>query len=346
MKSHAAKQIARQWVTEAAVTTPGFYGAYFAGSINWLPDEAELPPTSDIDITVVYASDTSPSKLGKFVYHGVTLEVSHTPRDQLASPEVILSDYRIAGSFHVPSVIADPSGELTQLQTAVAQEYTRRTWVYRRCEDARANLLRHAANLDPTRPFHDQVTAWLFATGVTTHVLLAAGLKNPTVRRRCLAARELLAEVGRLDFYETLLELLGCARMSQARANEHLNALAPAFDAAAGVIKSPFPFAADLTAGARPIAIDGSRELIETGYPREAVFWLVATYARCQKVLYEDAPADLYHQFDPGFRALVGDLGIASLADLQRRTQQTLDFLPSLWAVAEAIIAANPEIEE
>jgi hypothetical protein len=62
------------------------------------------------------------------------------------------------------------------------------------------------------------VTAWLFATGVTTHVLLVAGLKNPTVRQRYVATRELLADYGRVDFYETLLELLGCAQMSRARA--------------------------------------------------------------------------------------------------------------------------------
>ena len=35
-----------------------------------------------------------------------------------------------------------------------------------------------------------------------------------------------------------------------------------------------------ITPAARPIAIDGSRELIEAGAHREAVFWIVATFAR------------------------------------------------------------------
>src|SRR5262249_46822219 len=161
---------------------------------------------------------------------------------------------------------------------------------------------------------HDQVAAWLFATGVTTHVLLVAGLKNPTVRRRYLAARELLAEYRVPDFYPTLLELLGCAQMSRARAEQHLAALADVVDIAKTVVKTPFFFASDISAIARPIAIDGSRELIERGYHREAIFWMVATYSRCQKVLSHDAPVNVQERFTPGYRQLLGDLGITSFA--------------------------------
>jgi hypothetical protein len=200
--------------------------------------------------------------------------------------------------------------------------------------------------VNESAPFHDQVTAWLFATGVTTHVLLVAGLKNPTVRKRYLAVRELLAEYGHLDFYETLLELLGCAQMSGRRVEDHLAALAQVFDATKAVIQTPFFFASDLSELARPIAIDGSRELIECGYHREAIFWIVATYSRCQKVLYHDAPVAMQERFDPGYRHLLGDLGITSFADLQRRSEQVKGFLPHLWTMAEAILAANPGIED
>jgi hypothetical protein len=190
------------------------------------------------------------------------------------------------------------------------------------------------------------VTAWLFATGVTTHVLLVAGLRNPTVRRRYLAARELLADYGRLDFYETLLELLGCAQMSRARVEHHLAALADAFDAAKAVITTAFFFASDISDAARPIAIDGSQELIARGFHREAVFWMVATYSRCQKVLYHDAPAEMQEKFRPGYRHLLGDLGIGSSADLRQRNEQVEECLPRVWEVAEAIMAANRDIED
>jgi hypothetical protein len=190
------------------------------------------------------------------------------------------------------------------------------------------------------------VSCWLFGTGVTTHVLLVAGLKNPTVRRRYLAARELLAEYGRLEFYEPLIQLLGCAQMSAACAEHHLVALTDVFDAARSVLKTPFPFAADISDTARPIAIDGSQELIERGFHREAIFWIVATWSRCQQVLINDAPAEMQDRSDAGFRQLLADLGIASPTDLQQRGEQVRQFLPRVWETAEAIMAANPGIED
>ena len=340
-----AKAIARQWVLEEARTAPDFYGAFYHGSTTWLPDDVRLPATSDLDVMVVLTDPNPPVKPGKFIYQGLMLEVSYLSRDQLQSPELILGNYHLAGSFRKPSIIVDPSGQLTALQVAVSNNYAKREWVYRRCEHARNNILRFIGSLNESAPFHDQVLVWLFATGVTTHVLLVAGLKNPTVRRRYMVARELLADYGHLDFYETLLELLGCADMSRARVEQHLVALIDVFDVAKTVVTTPFFFASDLSDLARPIAIDGSWDLIERGYHREAIFWIVATYSRCQKVLYHDAPVELQERFHPGYRQLLGDLGITSFADLQRRSEQVKAFLPRVWELAETIIAANPAIE-
>jgi hypothetical protein len=341
-----AKEAARQWVIEEAARKPGFCGAFFHGSANWLPDDAILPSTSDLDVMVVHADSNPPPKPGKFIYRDIRLEVSFLPRDQLRSPDVILGNYHLAGSFHTASVIADPSGQLTEIQTAVANDYAKRRWVRARCEHAGEHVRTHLRSLHASDPFHDQVTAWLFATGVTTHVLLVAGLKNPTVRRRYLAARELLADYDQLDFYEILLDLLGCARISSARVEHHLTTLAGAFDAAAAVIATPFFFAADISDVARPIAIDGSRELIARGFHREAVFWIVATAARCQKVLDHDAPPETRGRHRPGFRHLLADLGMTSFADLRRRNAQVKECLPQVWEIAEAIMTANPAIEE
>jgi hypothetical protein len=340
-----AKDAARQWVMEEGSKTPGFYGAFYHGSTNWLADDAPFSATSDVDIMLVFA-DPPQVKLGKFIYREVMLEVSYLPRDQLQSAELILGQSHMAGSFRGPSIILDPSGQLTKLQVAVAKEYAKRQWVYKRCQHARDKVLRNLQWLNESEPFHDQVMAWLFATGVTTHMLLVAGLKNPTVRRRYVATQELLADYGYLDFYETLLELLGCAQMSRARAEDHLVALTAVFDVTKGVVKTPFFFASDLSDMARPIAIDGSRALIERGCHREAIFWLAVTYSRCQKVLYHDVPEAVQDRFSPGYRQLLADLGITSFADLQQRGEQVKAILPRVWEVAEAIMAANPEIED
>jgi hypothetical protein len=44
--------------------------------------------------------------------------------------------------------------------------------VRRRCQHAERRIVDGLGRLDASGPFHDQVTAWLFPTGVTTHVLL------------------------------------------------------------------------------------------------------------------------------------------------------------------------------
>lgn len=344
MTIRRAKDIVRQWVMEEASQSPGFQGAFYHGSINWQTPDDTLSATSDIDVMTVIDGPTPPQKLGKFLYRGVLIDASGLPVEQIRTAEQVLGISHLAGSLRADSIIMDPTGRLSQLQAAVAKDYAKLEWVTRRCEHAREKVLTQFQGLDETEPFHDQVPHWLFGAGVTTHILLVAGLKNPTVRRRYLAVRELLAEYGRADFYTTLIEMVGCAHMHRDQAEEYLAALARAFDAAKAILRTPFSFAGDISDLARPVVIDGSRELIEHGNQREAVFWMVATYSRCQKVLYQDGSPGLFERYDPGYRALLADLGIRTFADLQQRSQQVKEMLPRVWEVAESIMAANPEI--
>ena len=50
MLVHEAKAIASEWVTDFAPTLLGFQGAFFHGSVNWMPDDAALTPMSDLDV--------------------------------------------------------------------------------------------------------------------------------------------------------------------------------------------------------------------------------------------------------------------------------------------------------
>jgi hypothetical protein len=339
-----ARATAARWVARHARDDAGFRGAFFSGSTTWLPDDAELPPASDVDVVVVTAGDDPPPKLGKLRYGGILLEVTYLSVDQLASAEEVLASYHLAGSFRVDTIIDDPTGHLRRLHAQVARGFAQRPWVRRRCEDARRKIERRLQAIDGSAPFHDQVSSWLFPTGVTTHVLLVAALRNPTVRLRYLAAREVLADYGHTDVYPELLDLLGCTALGRRRVQDQLRELARTFDATAAVVRTPFSFSGDVTPAARPVAIDGSQELIDRGDHREAVFWIVATYARCHKILAADAPPDLRVAHTPAFRSAVADLGITSTDDLLRRAGDVLRYLPRLWAATEAILSANPDV--
>ncbi len=346
MRVQEAKQIAREWVQEEG-HLPGFGGAFTHGSINWLPDDAPIPPTSDVDLMLVVDRPAEHPKRGKFRHRGVTLEVSFLGVDRLETPERILGDYHLAGNFCRATLLDDPTGRLASLQETVARAYARRSWVEARCRHALAHSRQYLHRRRDGDPLHLQAMAWLFGTGVTTHVLLVAGLENPTVRTRYVAVQRLLADYAHVaacrGLHQELLELLGSAALSQAAAGQHLAAMAAAFDAAQAAIRSPFPFGTDISPAGRIVAVEGSQALVSRGDHREALFWIGVTYCRCMEVLYADAPAQAA-RFLPGFHRLLADLGIRTPADLEQRCAQVEAFLPRLWTAAEAILAANPRI--
>ncbi|MCZ8521939.1 MULTISPECIES: hypothetical protein [Paenibacillus] len=344
MNVGTAREAAKEWVLGIAAREAGFRGAYFSGSVAALSEEVLLPPASDIDIMVVTDRAEALPKLGKFLYRGALLEVSYVPLSQLASPEDVLADYHLAGGFRRDTVIADPTGHLHELYALVSDRFAELEWVRRRCGHARRRVEGGLSSLSPALPLHDLVTSWLFPTGVTTHVLLVAALRNPTIRLRYLAVRDVLTDYGRSAFYTELLGLLGCLHFTPQRTEHHLAELARTFDATASAAKTPFPFSSDITAPARSIAIGGSLELIRSGSHREAIFWIAATFARCHKILAADAPQEVQRLHLPAFEALLADLGLESPGAIMERAREAIAFLPRLDECTEAILAANPDI--
>lgn len=343
MKVGTARTMATEWVMQHASREAGFIGAYFSGSTTGLPDDAELSASSDIDVMIVTDQTEPPLKLGKFTYRGTLVEATYLSLKELSSTQEVLSSHHLASSLRLDTIITDPTGQLRSLQSEVSRHFAESVWVRRRCVNVLHKIESGLRNTDNSAPLHDQVTSWLFPTGITTHVLLLAALRNPTVRLRYLAARNVLQEYGLDSVYLELLELLGCAHLTPQQVEQHVDGLARTFDAAAAAAKTPFFFSTDISPVSRPIAIDGSYELIRAGNHREAIFWIVATYARCHKILAADAP-HLQHELAPAFEAVIADLGIATSDARKRRADEVIRFLPKLRETAEAIMLANPDI--
>jgi len=357
-----ARQQARAWVEDEARRVPGFLGAFLTGSTKWKPPDAVHHASSDVDVRLVVepGPSTDPdasshagspsSRDGVLIewkksrHRDILLEAAAVTRSQLGTVEEIVANPHLAGSLWHPVLLADPAGELAELGRRVTAQFTKRSWVDERRNRTRDLVLLWLETIDQAESFPEQVTCWLFGTGVTTFVLLSAALRNLTVRRRYAESRALLVEHGRLDFHEEMLQWLGCADMQPARARQHLDALAAAFDATAQHLDPSFRFAADLRPDARAIAIDGSRELIDEGLHREAVFWLLSTFSRCLQGLRVDAPDPVRALCDAGFRDLLRDLGLETRADLQARADHVRAEMPRLEAVAQGIIDATPEI--
>src|SRR5699024_12725134 len=121
MKVGQARMIAESWVKQMASQETGFRGAYFTGSTIHLSDEVVLPKTSEVDMVIVTDHENLGLKLGKFMYNNVLLEVTHRPRCQLASADDVLQSYHPAGSFQRDTVLAHPTREDREVQTAITE---------------------------------------------------------------------------------------------------------------------------------------------------------------------------------------------------------------------------------
>lgn len=341
----AARHAARTWVEVTARSMPGYRAAFLAGTITSLGDEVIVPPWSDTDIMVVVVVDgEAPAKAGKFRSSGALLEGTYLSAASLTDPEAVLGSYHAANALATGVILDDPAGWLAGIQAAVRGEFPRRHRVEARCANARTGTERGFAAMDGTGSLALGAQSWVFPTGVMTHVLLVAGLRNPTVRRRYETVRELLAAHDRLDLHERLLEVLGSQGMDRATVDRHLQTVTRLFDAAVPVQAASYRFSSDITAVARPISIDGSRDMIARGFHREAVFWLVVTGSRALQKLQHGLGPAAAAPFEDGFADLLADLGLVRFDDFLGRRDDALALLPEVWEAAQGIIEATPEI--
>lgn len=281
--------------------------------------------------------DGPAGKLGKFRHRGVLLEVSTVTWEELGGPREVLGSWVFAPCFRTDTVIVDPTGRLAAIREQVSAGYAEPGWVRRRCVGVRRRIEAGLGRLDGGAPLHEQVLGWVFPTSVLALLPVVAGLRDPTVRRRYVRAREVLAGHGMAERYPELLATLDGGGVGPARVREHLAGLAVAFDEAARVARTRFPFSADVTAAGRPVVVDGGAELVGAGAHREAMFWIVVSFARCHAILAADAPGR-ERVLRPAFEAAVADLGVVSAADRRRRADALLAALAG-WQLVVDVIA-------
>ena len=340
------KEIARQWVQEEAVNLPGFYGAFFIGSINWMDDDAAFPLTSDVDIMIALENYNEYPEYKKVRYQNIILEIATKSKEEVKDAETVLSNYRYAAHFTRPNIILDPTDHLSRIRTVVSKEYARRKWVHKRVVDAHTWALISSERVATLTEQVHHTFPWLYPVTILGHVPLIADLQNPTVRKSLVAGRAVLERYDQLAIHESILDILGSTHMNHEIVEAHLVSCIEMFNVAKDYVKTPFFQSTLISEDTRSIAIDGSREIIGMGYHREAMAWIAFIQLLCQKALDNDAPKEVQQQFAPAFGRMLADLGVATAADRQQRIEQIKQLGPPLMEVAETIIANNPNILE
>jgi hypothetical protein len=343
-----AKRIAQDWIDEESDNIPNFRGSFLVGSILWKNDDEPLPATSDVDLKTVVDIDDPKLIEEKGLRHqihstkGITLETTFSPFQGFSTPERVLADHRYASHFSIPNILSDPSGELSKVQKAVAEQYAQKKWVVKRIEGARDSAL-WVLNAIQTGSVSDRMFCLVVALWGIAQIPLHADLRAPTGRKCGIEFLDVMGNRGKQALHESLLELLGSQSMTRTDVDRHLQDLSDTFDQAVEVVRSPST-GDYVNKAARPIMIEGSREIINDGHHREAMPWISSMRSICQETILQDAAEEEQRQFTKQYEKLLVELGLCSLDDFQVRAEDGARLLDEVMQVADEIMERNANI--
>jgi hypothetical protein len=337
-------EIVQEWVDLYARPLPGFAGAYLWAGITALPPDAPFPLYRDVDLVLVLPEGTQDDTVEVF-YRGLMLEVISQYPNVHDDPEAILANPSHGPNMAATQILSDPTGVLTPLQKKVSAEFGRRRWVEARCEAEKASAEKH---LDAMRAVSSPVerleSVWALL-GALSGLLAVAQLKRPTTRRTLTLLRELLEAQGRADLHEAALTLFGSALLSRADVEAMLDRSVVAFDRSVDVYRTPTPYGFTIRPHLRPYLVEATREMIDEGSHREAVYWIAALAGESYLVLQNDAP-DIEK---PEFAAQLQDMHVAlGYAGISReawveRVASAERLTNEIYRIAMEIAARHPE---
>jgi hypothetical protein len=304
MKVKEAKEVAAQWVDEYVAHLPGFHGAYLAGGIHRVADDDPLPPHIDVDVHVILERPhESGQRQEAYLYHGVLIESYYVDRAGYQSWEQVVSDPLESQSFRSPCVLADPTGTLTPIQQAVAEHFTEREWLEARCGALKQQIAGILANeaLSASMPHMVRLLALI------PYLIANVRLKGPTNRRAYCQLRDILHADNREDLFESIMALNDLRPISREEVEVRLQESLRAFDRAVEVFKTPFFSQHRIHSYTRPYVEAGAREMIEQGYHREAMSWIIWHHVIANVVIQTDAPEEEKRELQETYDRLYGD---------------------------------------
>ena len=335
----------KEWVSMQAEQLPGFLGAHLMGGITSMALTDPFPVYRDVDLHIILKDSTDvPGENAEVLYRGLMIEAGFRCQTDYSTPEVVLADPVIAGHMAVPSILSDPTGFLKRLHEAVTREYARRQWVQARCEAEQReafSMLEIAAHIpDPIVA----IGLLAYASTYVSAVLSLANLKAITGRRCFVQMRHILESRGRIDLYERLLKVVGITQRSREQGERYLQYAAEAFDLAVRVKRTPHPFGHKMYAHLRPYLVEGTQEMMDEGYYREAGGWTMAFYVNSMQIIQIDAPSQLTPNMQAKFDEFMSQFGLDGAVPWEMHIEEAKAIFREVFMLADEIIASNPTI--
>lgn len=338
-------EIVREWVELYARHLPGFAGAYLWAGITALPPDALFPLYRDVDVVVVVPNGAQDDTVEVF-YEGLMLEVIAIDLEAHRDTEAVLASPSHGPNMAATQILSDPTGQLTQLQKSVVEEFGKRRWIQARCEKEKEGAAKQlAAMRRASTPIERRDSVWEFLSALSGLVAIAQ-LKRPTTRRTLTLLRELLVAQGRPDLHETALTVFGSVHMSHADVQTMLSLSVMAFDRSVEVYQTPTPFGFTIRPHLRPYLVEATQEMIDEGNHREAMFWITALAGESFLVLSNDAPDAEKPGFAAQLEAMHDMLGYTSAEAWAERVASAEQLEQELCRITDAIVLLHPEHPE
>lgn len=345
MKVGEARTIAKSWVAEEVARAPQeILGALTHGSINWMADDDAFPASSDLDLAVVVPEvDPVRHHPCKRTYRGIAIEAFYIPLARVSSVDALLADWAVAPNLVAGQVLFDQENRLAALQRAVRPEFVRRHWVRQRCQSLRDFAASIIAGFERSDSLvYLNAVANLALRSMAQMALLAA-LRNPTVKRALVKARDVLTAYHLAREHQELLRLLRFTDVDDETVLRITYHCRHVLVDACQVLRTPFAGDNCVTMHGLPALDSDVPAYVAQGAGREILPWVETVYSHALIALHNDAPATLA---ESALRIYTEDMAAIRSATPVQARERMLACRPALQrmlGVCDDLLDRNPE---
>jgi hypothetical protein len=351
------KERARRWVETNREGWPGLEAAHLVGGIAAMADDTDYSATSDVDIHLIFAEDSSmlipTGPFGSVLaeeFEGILIEAGPKSVAEYASPDAVLANPEIAQHLLHPSTLYDPNGLLDALRPAVVEGFARRQWVEARVAHEQAGIA-GALGMMPFAREQFGGAGVMNLLGYTctfmTAALQVAALEPLRMGgRTMLRFREELAKLDRIDLHDEALAMLGARNADRAFVERMLEQAVEAFDAAIPIHRTRVPFDHKMHAHLRPHFVETCRAMIAEGNHREALCWIEPFMVCATGIIMADGTDEQRAEFGPGLGEFLAQTGFGSEAEIDERLREGEKVREGVFALIDEILTTNPRITD
>jgi hypothetical protein len=345
MDAGEARKLAESWVAEEVARAPGeTLGVFTHGSVNWMADSDTFPVSSDLDLAVVVAEiDPARHHPSKRSYGDIVIEAFYLPLARLSSGEAVLADWVLGPNLAAGRVLFDREDRLAKLQRMVRPELARRKWVRQRCRSLRELALSIVTMFEASDSLvYLNAVANLALRSMAQMVLLAV-LRNPTVKKALVKARDVLTAYHIAGEHQELLRLLRFTDLNDETILRVTSHARRALLDACQYLRTVFPGDNCVTLHGLPALDSDVPTYVAQGAAREIFLWVETVYTHALIALHNDAPAAVTAA---AMRLYVDDMAVirsSTVAEARERMLACRPGLDRMLGVCDDLIDRNPE---